>query len=145
MQQYCNAALQAQTMLDLSNVSTVELSVCWLDEDNMQALNLQYRGRNSPTNVLSFESDMPALALGEGSQMLALGDIIVCPTVIDREARQQHKALQEHWAHMLVHGTLHLCGYDHQNTRQASDMESVEVNVLARSGMADPYRVSTAP
>lgn len=134
MAAHCSASLGNQSLLDLGGVSTVELSVNWLDESDMRALNLQYRGKNTPTNVLSFGSGLPVL-----DSLLALGDIVLCPPVIEREAVQQKKTLRDHWAHMLVHATLHLCGYDHQDATQAANMEALEVNILTSAGTADPY------
>lgn len=147
MAAHCSAALGNQSLLDLAGVSTVELSVNWLAESDMKALNLQYRGKNASTNVLSFGSELPTLdqcqALlddqAQASALLVLGDIVLCPPVIEREAVQQMKTLRDHWAHMLVHATLHLCGYDHQDATQAANMEALEVNILTSAGTANPY------
>lgn len=147
MQVHCASALRRQAFVDFSGISVTQLSISWLDEPAMRSLNLQFRGKDSPTNVLSFESGLPVLdtddtdAKGQVVSMLVLGDIILCPTVIQREAQQQGKPEQEHWAHMLVHGALHLCGYDHEDAEQAVVMESLEAAILSGAGIPDPYQV----
>jgi probable rRNA maturation factor len=97
-----------------------------------RALNGRWRGRDAPTNVLSF----PAAAELRGRE---LGDVVVCAPVVAREARRQGKRLAAHWAHMVVHGTLHLLGYDHLHAADAERMEGRERVLLARLGIADPY------
>lgn len=139
--QWCLASLRKQAMLDLSSVSRIELSVQWLDSAAMQQLNQQYRGKNSPTNVLSFPADMPLLSTPTHSAgLLALGDLVLCPEVIQAEAVAQRKALMHHWAHMVVHGSLHLCGYDHECTADAGTMEALEIRILSELGLPDPYK-----
>ncbi len=105
-----------------------ELGIRVVDSRESRALNERWRGRAMPTNVLSFP--------GAGAQ---IGDIVVCAPVVAREAREQGKALRAHWAHMVVHGTLHLLGFDHQRARDARRMETRERTLLARLGFADPY------
>ncbi|WP_295803619.1 rRNA maturation RNase YbeY [uncultured Microbulbifer sp.] len=111
-----------------------EISLRIVDEAESQALNNQYRGKDKPTNVLSFPADIPA-ELG----LPLLGDLVICAQVVAREAEQQHKALSAHWAHMVVHGTLHLLGYDHIEDDEAEIMENLETRILAQLGIADPY------
>ena len=112
----------------------VEVSVRIVDEAEMQNLNRDYRGRDKPTNVLAFEAGLPAeLGLPD------LGDVIICRDVVHREASEQRKPLDAHWAHMVVHGTLHLLGFDHADDPQASEMEAAEVQILAGLGYSDPY------
>lgn len=111
-----------------------EVSVRLVDEAEMTALNHNYCGKNSSTNVLSFPSDLPA---GIGSSLL--GDIVVCAAVVEREALQQNKTLQAHWSHMLVHGCLHLLGYDHIEDQQAQQMETMETTVMKSLGYPCPY------
>ena len=89
-------------------LSEAELSVRIVDEDESQALNLQYRGKDKPTNVLSFPCELP-----DGVELPLLGDLVICAQVVAKEALEQGKLLHAHWAHMVVHGTLHLLGYDH--------------------------------
>ncbi len=139
---FCLAALQAQDKLDIRLASEVELSVQLVPRDDMQALNLRYRQKDSPTNILSFESGLPVMSLPDDNSaggMLALGDLVLCPDIIVDEAREQSKPEAEHWAHLLVHGTLHLCGYDHEDAQQAQTMESLEIQILSKAGIADPY------
>ncbi len=114
-----------------------ELSVRVVDTAEMQGLNRDYRQQDKVTNVLSF----PAGAIEglPGHETEVLGDIVVCSAVVAGEAAQQGKAVANHWAHMLVHGTLHLLGFDHVTDREATDMERVETGILTRFGIADPY------
>lgn len=102
-------------------------------------LNARYRGQDRPTNVLSFPAP-PAL---RGAR--ALGDLIICPRVLEREARAQAKPRRAHWAHLVVHGTLHLLGYDHVRGADARRMERREVRVLRTLGFADPYQAPDGP
>lgn len=104
-------------------------------------LNLLWRGRDYPTNVLSFPA--PDAPPTRGVRR-AMGDIVVCAPVVAREARQQGKRLDDHWAHLLVHGSLHLLGHDHERESDALRMERRERQILARFGIADPYRISSA-
>jgi probable rRNA maturation factor len=114
-----------------------EIAVRIVDEAEMQVLNRDYRQQDRPTNVLSF----PAAAVDglPASEPAALGDIVVCAGVVASEAAEQGKALADHWGHMLVHGTLHLLGYDHMSAADAAEMEDLERRVLAGLGVADPY------
>lgn len=112
-----------------------DLTIRIVDEAEMQELNRRYRGKDKSTNVLSFGYD------GEGLDIPILGDIVVCASVVEREAREQGKSLRGHWAHMIVHGCLHLLGYDHVNDRDADVMESREKEMLADLGFVDPYRI----
>ncbi|HHJ16769.1 MAG TPA: rRNA maturation RNase YbeY [Gammaproteobacteria bacterium] len=113
----------------------VELVVRVVDEAESRALNKRYRGKDRPTNVLSFPFEAPP-----GVDCNHLGDIVICAAVVKREARQQHKPEQDHWAHMVVHGVLHLQGYDHQDDVQAEAMETLEKQVLQGLGIGDPYQ-----
>ncbi|BBM02210.1 rRNA maturation RNase YbeY [Microbulbifer sp. GL-2] len=112
----------------------VELAVRIVDEDESQQLNHQYRGKDKPTNVLSFHTDFPAEL-----NLPLLGDLVICAPIVQMEADQQGKSLPAHWAHMLVHGTLHLLGYDHIDDAEAEVMEQLETKLLAQLGFADPY------
>jgi len=103
-------------------------------------LNSGYRGKDKPTNVLSFPA-APIERELDGS----LGDLVICAPVVAAEARAQRKTLAGHWAHMVVHGVLHLHGYDHQTARQARVMEGLEVEILRGFGYHDPYRPVTSP
>lgn len=108
-----------------------ELGIRVVGSRESRALNARWRGRDRPTNVLSFPADGP-----RGPQ---LGDIVVCAPVVADEARAQGKPLAAHWAHMVVHGTLHLLGFDHERAADARRMERRERTLLARLGVADPY------
>src|SRR5688572_26503932 len=99
-----------------------------------RALNRHYRGKDYATNVLSFPAELP-----EGVRLPLLGDIVLCAPVIAREAREQKKPLAAHYAHLTVHGTLHLLGWDHDDAREAECMERLERTILAEMGIEDPY------
>jgi len=120
----------------------VEISVRLTSDEEVRALNSEWRGKDKPTNVLSFplaeadELDNP----GEGPELM-LGDIVLAKGVCEREAEEKAIPVERHATHLLVHGTLHLLGYDHMDDDQAADMEGREVRALARLGIDDPYRV----
>ncbi len=107
-----------------------------VDPDESARLNREFRGRDAPTNVLSFPFEAPP-----GVPDRHLGDLVVCADVVRREAREQGKPLADHWAHMIVHGTLHLLGYDHVRPEDAAVMEPLEVRLLAALGVPDPYHL----
>jgi len=111
-----------------------DLALRVVDEREGKSLNQHYRGKPHPTNVLSFPAELP-----KGVKLPLLGDIVLCAPVIAREAREQHKALNAHYAHLTVHGVLHLLGFDHDNNREAEVMEKIEREILAGLGIADPY------
>ncbi len=115
----------------------VELVIRIVDEAESQALNSRYRGKDRPTNVLSFPFETPP-----GIELNHLGDLVICAAVVAREAAEQHKLPDHHWAHMVVHGVLHLRGYDHQDDVQASVMETLEKKILKGLGIPDPYTIS---
>lgn len=114
---------------------TAELCIRIVDEAEITALNHQYRGKDYPTNVLSF----PYEAL-PGVESAQLGDIVICAPVVAREAVEQHKPVESHWAHMVVHGALHLLGFDHLDAAGADRMETLETHLLEQLGYPDPYR-----
>jgi probable rRNA maturation factor len=111
-----------------------EVSVRIVDIEEGQALNLQYRGRDYATNVLSFPVELPP-----GVNLPLIGDLVICAPVVAREAAEQGKKPADHWAHLTIHGTLHLLGYDHIDEAEAETMEALETKVLAGLGIADPY------
>ncbi|KGE77104.1 rRNA maturation RNase YbeY [Halomonas salina] len=117
-----------------------ELTVRFVDAEESQALNRDYRGKDKPTNVLSFPFECPP-----GVPLPLLGDLVICHPVVTDEARDQDKALGDHYAHMVVHGTLHLMGYDHIEDDEAEVMEALERDILAGLGIGDPYRASGPP
>ncbi len=105
-----------------------------------RALNRHYRGKDYATNVLSFPADMAeGVKLPKGVKLPLLGDIVLCAPVVAREAKEQKKPLAAHYAHLTVHGVLHLLGWDHQDEREAECMETLEREILAGLGIADPY------
>lgn len=119
--------------------SPAEVSVRIVDEEEGQALNRTYRGTNKPTNVLSFPAGNDSGAGLPPEVPRSLGDIVICAPVVVREARAQGKDVADHWAHLLVHGTLHLLGYDHERDEDATKMEDLERRTLAARGLGDPY------
>ena len=117
-----------------------EVSVRVVDEAEMRQLNGDYRNRDTSTNVLSFPAGpIGGLPLDAPS---SLGDIVVCAPVVAREAREQGKPAAAHWAHMLVHGTLHLLGYDHVEPEQADEMEALELRILSQRGLENPHTLT---
>jgi len=111
-----------------------EVTIRLVGRPEVTSLNRDYRGKDEATNVLSFPFEAtPEIELG------LLGDIVICHAVIKEEANEQNKSVHNHYAHMVTHGMLHLCGYDHQDDRQAEQMESLETKILAQSGIANPY------
>jgi len=117
-----------------------ELTIRMVDEEEGRTLNRDYRHKDYATNVLSFPADLPD---GPDGQPLLdiplLGDLVICVPVVEREAAEQGKTLQAHWAHLVIHGCLHLLGYDHQDDSQAEEMETLETTLMAELGHADPY------
>ena len=132
----------AETAARLAGGATGEIAIRIIDEAESQSLNHDYRGKDYPTNVLSFPFELPEgmpeemrAELGEG----IIGDIAICAPVVEREAQEQGKASEAHWAHMVVHGVLHLLGHDHVDDAGADIMEALEVRVLSELGFANPY------
>lgn len=112
----------------------VEMTVRIVDEAESHDLNLTYRGKDRPTNVLSFPFECP-----DEVELPLLGDLVICRQVVEREAAEQEKLLMAHWAHMIVHGSLHLLGYDHIEDNEAEEMESLETQIMQGLGFNDPY------
>jgi len=117
-----------------------EVTVRVVDEAESRALNRAWRGRDRATNVLSFPAGEPPAAVPDAP----LGDLVICAPVVAREAAGQRKPLRDHWAHLVVHGVLHLLGHDHEREADAALMEACEVRLLAGFGIPDPYRVAPA-
>ncbi|TPE47606.1 rRNA maturation RNase YbeY [Maribrevibacterium harenarium] len=111
-----------------------EVTIRLVDEAESQELNHTYRGKDYPTNVLSFPFEVP-----DEIDLPLLGDLVICRQVVEREASEQQKSTFHHWAHMVVHGILHLRGYDHINDEEAEEMEALEVTILAGLDVPDPY------
>ena len=115
------------------------LSIRVVGAAESRRLNAAWRGKDKPTNVLSFPSGMASGGPSVAGDPVPLGDLVICAPVVAREAREQGKSLQAHWAHMVVHGVLHLWGYDHEVDRDADVMEAREAMLLANLGYANPY------
>jgi len=106
-----------------------------VDQEESRRLNEQFANRNKATNVLSFPADLPP-SIG----LALLGDIVICAALVEREAEQQNKSIVAHWAHLTVHGILHLLGHDHQSDQEAANMEALETSLVQSFGFPDPYQ-----
>jgi probable rRNA maturation factor len=141
IQQWVQTALHTESQChqigsDQIKDSHIELCVRIVDEAEISALNQQYRQRSGSTNVLSFTAEkIPDIPVR------ILGDLVICAAVVEQEAQQQGKTLDAHWAHMIIHGVLHLCGYDHIDDIDAERMESREQLILKKLGFSNPYEV----
>ena len=122
-------AFEAQT----EDFPETEMTIRIVDEEESQTLNREYRGKDYPTNVLSFPFEVP-----EGIELPLLGDLVICRQVMEREAKEQQISLASHWAHLAVHGTLHLLGYDHIEEAEAEEMEGLETKIMQKLGFEDP-------
>jgi len=127
LEQWVSAALEGQ-------MAEAELTIRLVENDESAALNKQYRDRQGPTNVLSFPFEAPA-----DVPLPLLGDLIICVPLVASEAREQDKPVHAHWAHLVVHGVLHLRGYDHIDDSDAREMEDLERKIMAYLGFDDPY------
>ncbi len=129
----------AASLVEPRRHEEVEITVRVVDETESQELNRDYRNKDSSTNVLSFEFEQPPGLVDLGEELPYLGDLIVCAVVVAREADEQQKSLESHWAHMIVHGILHLQGYDHMNEEEAEEMEALEIEIMQSLGYGNPY------
>lgn len=134
LKMWANEALEKQ--------GDVQVSLIVVDETGSQRLNKEFRNKDKPTNVLSFPMDMPA-ELAESVDSMMLGDLVVCAAVVEAEAQQQNKLVDAHWAHMIVHGMLHLQGYDHIDDNDADVMEAKEIQLLKQLGFENPYQTKS--
>jgi probable rRNA maturation factor len=114
----------------------LELTIRIVDENESRVLNKQYRNKDKPTNVLSFQFEAPAQI-----DLNLLGDLVICAPIVSNEAKDQTKQEISHWAHMVVHGTLHLQGYDHIDDDEAEAMEALEIETLTTLGFPNPYLI----
>lgn len=152
--------IELQNAAEWSRVPTLEQMQQWLepalqqeqgkcvvrivDVDEGKTLNFDYRGKDYATNILSFPNELPDIDLDP--ELLAeldqdyLGDLVVCAEVLEREALEQHKPLEHHWAHLLIHGLLHLQGFDHITEAEAEEMEALEIEILGKLGIPNPYQ-----
>jgi probable rRNA maturation factor len=117
-----------------------QLTIRIVDVDESQQLNHDYRGKDKPTNVLSFSYGEDMLPEGIDTQPL-LGDLVMCADIVRQEAKDSHRSLNDHWAHLTVHGVLHLRGYDHETRQQADEMEALEIRLLDSLNIKNPYEV----
>lgn len=121
----------------VSELQSAEVTLRLVEIDEMQGLNHSYRQQNKPTNVLAFPASLP-----ENIELdfPLLGDVIICPQVLHEESQSLDKPLQEHWAHIIIHGILHLLGYDHIKESDAEKMQAIEIKLLAELGFTNPYQ-----
>lgn len=125
----------------LGRVDSAELTIRIVDTEEMTHLNSTFRHKSYPTNILSFpfenldddEMDIPLL-----------GDLVICADVVNREAKEQHKTAEAHWAHIIIHGVLHLLGHDHEIETEAEIMEAIEIEILSKLGISNPYHITKA-
>lgn len=122
----------------LGDDSNTEMTVRIVDEGESAQLNQTYRHKSGPTNILSFPFENPV-----GVELPLLGDLVICAPIVEREAIDQNKTIKAHWAHMVVHGSLHLQGHDHINAQQAAQMEALEIDILTQLGFSNPYELTT--
>lgn len=130
----------SRTLSHIGETGSREVSLRIVDEAEIRHLNATYRAKDRATNVLAFPVADEALPEWPDDVPRPLGDLVLCAAVVVREAAEQHKPAAAHWAHLTVHGTLHLLGYDHVTENMAREMEGLEVDILASGGVADPYR-----
>jgi probable rRNA maturation factor len=122
-----------QSVIDF-NGEAFQVSIEIVDKNTSQDLNKTYRNKDKPTNVLSFPLDLP-----EFVEEILIGDLAICAEVVAEEAKKQNKILDHHWAHLTIHGCLHLLGYDHIDDKEAEEMEAIEIKLLKQLGIENPY------
>jgi probable rRNA maturation factor len=145
---YCKTVrLACHAAIESSKIAAIpcqwEMAVVLADDAFIRGLNKTYRGHDKPTNVLSFPSvehmERNAKRVSKGANSFELGDVVLALETVEREAQQQNKSFKHHALHLLVHGTLHLLGYDHELDKDATKMEKLEVEVLKKLGLSNPY------
>lgn len=141
MKAWCEAAIQSKSSQQaFQNSLSVLIRV--VDSEESAELNQNYREKEGPTNVLSFPNEVPEFMLGISElseQNSHLGDLVICNSLVQQEAKEQHKSLVSHWAHLIIHGVLHLQGFDHINDADAVEMEALEIQILEQLGFPNPY------
>ncbi|KGP64431.1 rRNA maturation factor [Legionella norrlandica] len=133
-----NEITQLASLALRDHITDAELTIRIVDSEEMIYLNNTYRKQNKPTNVLAFPCSLPS---NIELECPLLGDVVICPEVLLDESKQLNKSLQEHWSLILIHGVLHLLGYDHIKDEEASIMQALEAKLLAELGYANPYEV----
>ncbi|WP_239986739.1 rRNA maturation RNase YbeY [Fastidiosibacter lacustris] len=128
-----------KVVLNTLDIKQAMISIQIVNTDDMQYFNRTYRHKDKPTNILSFPFEQPPGLPQEADMESFLGDLIICPIVLESEATQQSKLLDHHWCHILIHGILHLLGYDHIEKADADKMENLEISLLAQLGIDNPY------
>ena len=131
----CDQKFEQWATVALQERGEAELLIRLVEKNESRQLNARYRNRDKPTNVLSFPADLP-----QEIDLPLLGDVVICASLVAQEAEQQNKSPESHWAHLTIHGTLHLLGYDHQTEEEAAEMESLETSLLQSIGFPDPYK-----
>jgi probable rRNA maturation factor len=129
---------QFQTWLDAAladQEKEFEVVIRLVDEAESAQLNQDYRGKTGPTNILSFEFEIP-----DGIPLNLLGDLVICAPLVVKEAQEQHKPVEHHWAHLVIHGVLHLRSYDHVDETEAEEMEAKEIEILKQLNISNPYQ-----
>ncbi len=116
-----------------------EITIRFVSKDESKKLNYSFRQKNKPTNVLSFPMKMPE---GVDLEIPLIGDLVICRDIVVKEAKEQNKPLEAHFAHMIIHGILHLLGFDHIKAKDAKVMEPIEINLLEQLGFNNPYEIS---
>jgi probable rRNA maturation factor len=134
---HCNQWV-ASALSTANYTNSCSVSLRFVDESESRGLNANFRGIDKPTNVLSFPASLPAEIVQQLGEEF-LGDIVICAPVLEAEARQQGKTLAAHWAHLTVHGALHLLGFDHETDAEAQAMEDLEIQALKDLGFTNPY------
>lgn len=141
MKTWCEAAVQALTY-PLAFENTLSVLIRIVDSEESASLNQGYREKSGPTNVLSFPNDVPEFMLeipDLKEQNSHLGDLVICDSLVQEEAKEQGKSVLVHWAHLIIHGLLHLQGYDHIDDDEADEMESLEIEIMEQLGFDNPY------
>lgn len=137
-EQQCQIWAEAAIQADLKNQDTA-LTIRVVDAAESRQLNHDYRAKDYATNVLSFEFELPPGLVQPDDEPIYLGDLVICASVVIEEAMTEEKTLEEHWAHMVIHGVLHLQGFDHIDEAEAEKMEALETQIMQQLGYDDPY------